>query len=542
VNHAFKSVLGYLLAVVLIGLPALAQASQIKLPFEISIGDDVRSSAEGDAPQAVELQVNVNWTGEREALGLSWSLKPLAPEPGPDLEIGNQDLPADAPGTAEIIVPVPGGGVYLLSVLAQGLKPGLGYSDRALMLLVAFADGSVRLLDPTSDRAHEFFTTGQLSIDGEAFLAPMVADESGAVVDPARAPEDTDHTSVYGTIKLTSASGSEHTFKNVMVEIWDEDPISSDDLLGVGYTDDDGNYAINVVNDDGWGGGGIDIYIKIKTDNFNRFSVLNTANTSPYVWTSTVHDNVTAATFEIDMTTAFGNGASSVWRSMDIAYKVGKRGFVGALPDYIPVYFPGDGTYFSPSSHLIAIQLEYSDGPNVVAHEYGHALMYQLYGGQMPANSGGVHYICSEHTTGLSWSEGFATAFALIAAGSQDGVFHYNKGDAGLNIEHYSCTLRDMAIDEARVAAALWDLYDDKNDNNGGSQDKGRNGEQDANQGGELVDLRTLFAGVYGPVQHDIYEFWTSLQDVMTPTQNSAAPAIMDYNWYVPPPAAPDTE
>jgi hypothetical protein len=169
--------------------------------------------------------------------------------------------------------------------------------------------------------------------------------------------------------------------------------------------------------------------------------------------------------------------------------------------------------------------------PEMAAHEYGHAVMYQAYGNSLPPNSGGTHSACEDAKPGLAWSEGFAEYLAMVT-GQDNGTTHWTMGDAGLSIEHYSCRLRDMATDELRVTAGLWDLYDAANDNNGGDPNLGANGHADTNSGAQLVTLAQILQTLWVGKQNTINEFHDALRPRLNAVQRAPFDEIMTYNYY----------
>ena len=97
---------------------------------------------------------------------------------------------------------------------------------------------------------------------------------------------------------------------------------------------------------------------------------------------------------------------------------------------------------------------------DIVLHEYGHAAMYHAYGGWTIPGSGGPHYYGESYNTGLAWSEGWATFFALSV--NPDGYFNSNGSIGYVESPPYWYAAGDEC--EAQVAAALYDLYDSSSD------------------------------------------------------------------------------
>jgi hypothetical protein len=340
---------------------------------------------------------------------------------------------------------------------------------------------------------------------------------------------------LYLTGKITTTfNGTTVPMANVPVEIWDSDTISPDDLLGTTTTDANGAYSITVQNDDGPFGGGVDIYLYLssKTSNLGELQLIPDGEGGYipfyYAWRSSTYDDITSPTYTINFNITDQAPAASVWTGV-------KRGTTllqqaGRNPTYVEVRYPGfgSGTYFRPGSGLINIDPQ-NNAPWVAGHEYGHAAMYLAYG-SIPGE-GGVHAFCDTATQGLAWSEGFATYYGMVAAVS-DGTIHWTVGDAGMSIERYYCALRDMRIDEGRVAAGLWDLYDSTNDNNGGDPNYGQSGYSDSNSGAQLVPFNTLVNTLWVSNQPGVSQYWTNLKAALNATQLAPSVQIMNYNYF----------
>jgi hypothetical protein len=95
--------------------------------------------------------------------------------------------------------------------------------------------------------------------------------------------------------------------------------------------------------------------------------------------------------------------------------------------------------------------------PDVILHEYGHYVMYTLYG-YMPTPPGGPppeHYINETSNNVTAWVEGWANFFPLVVQNDPDLL--------GWNLETpYWCSPNwdDGDEVEGRVAGALWDIFD----------------------------------------------------------------------------------
>ncbi|KAL6360910.1 hypothetical protein LRP88_04370 [Fusarium phalaenopsidis] len=133
----------------------------------------------------------------------------------------------------------------------------------------------------------------------------------------------------------------------------------------------------------------------------------------------------------------------------------------------------------------------------VVAHEWGHFFTYLAqqehyiyYGG---GNADG-HDSCADKPQDpqVTLGEGLASAYALIMEDAKDGILEDGSQNP-IDYELYSCSKsQNMRTDEGRFTAALFDLWDSTNDNNGGDQARGAQGHEDSNSGLELAPQEIL--------------------------------------------------
>ncbi|KAJ4178647.1 hypothetical protein NW755_013019 [Fusarium falciforme] len=170
----------------------------------------------------------------------------------------------------------------------------------------------------------------------------------------------------------------------------------------------------------------------------------------------------------------------------------------------------------------------------VVAHEWGHFFTYLAqqehyiyYGG---GNADG-HDSCADKPQDpqVAFGEGFASAYALIMEDAKDGILEDGSQNP-TNYELYSCSKsQDMRTDEGRFTAALFDLWDSTNDNNGGDQARGAQGHEDSNSGFELTPQEILLDPIRNALAKkapDNYilspmAYWQNLEEVLTKKQGS---------------------
>jgi hypothetical protein len=227
----------------------------------------------------------------------------------------------------------------------------------------------------------------------------------------------------------------------------------------------------------------------------------------------------------------------------------------GQDPGFIGVQYPdscllSDGTIIScwdPSAEVVRLEAETNMGPDVILHEYGHALLHYALGN---SPGGGPHSFSDlEQDSGLALNEGWATGFALSSC--PDGTFQWEEWRYqdpsggwplctavnyayGEWIEGFSINFgqnRKGEHHEGRVAAALTDFLDTPNDDNRGNEDQGKNGYEDANEN-DRTSLATIYRdSMWGYSFSDFINFYIQLWSGLTNTMRPLADDIMTYNW-----------
>jgi len=123
-----------------------------------------------------------------------------------------------------------------------------------------------------------------------------------------------------------------------------------------------------------------------------------------------------------------------------------------------------DGTYYNYGGN---IHLTGADplSNTVVNHEYGHNVMWNIYGGYFPNNDCiSPHYIQKIGGPHCGWTEGWADFFPMAI--NNDPFYRWASGST-LNLETPTWgtpTWDNGEQVEGRVAGALWDILDNVND------------------------------------------------------------------------------
>jgi hypothetical protein len=221
-------------------------------------------------------------------------------------------------------------------------------------------------------------------------------------------------------------------------------------------------------------------------------------------------------------------------------------------PGVIDVRYPSpdveERSYFDYSSSalpFISIEAGYFGTIDVIAHEYGHYMMWHLHGGTFPPDSGGKHSVCSpsSRTPQVAWTEGYATAYAMILLHENDAenVMFMSVGTVKsfeIAVERYSCnpsdgspTSTDINKDEGRVFAALWDLYDLHNDGSSAIAFGNPTG-RDNNHDYVIDSHRLLINPLITARPTTIEAYWAALSPLLSNDELVQAKSVMCYNTY----------
>lgn len=191
----------------------------------------------------------------------------------------------------------------------------------------------------------------------------------------------------------------------------------------------------------------------------NRFwSIYNPENNRPYQW------EISTGSYKLN--TASENGKIGLIHLQFLkAFSVlEKTGDVSQWwKTYLKVIYPGSANFFMRFN--FSLNLTRAHAWDVNLHEFGHAVSAV---GTRSWGGGGSHRIVECYTTGLAWEEGFATFFAGAVGldpSAPDPRFEFLVERIGpLPIETLPSDVCRGPTNEWRVAAGLWDLYDNHNE------------------------------------------------------------------------------
>lgn len=214
---------------------------------------------------------------------------------------------------------------------------------------------------------------------------------------------------VVGTLRWQDDWGNWHPLQHTKISIYDEDPIS-DDNMGTVYTDEDGDYIFSFDDniDDLFDNSGRDIYIKVWPAGIN--SIVKTGSNNEYVIRTTTYWDVTTGSitpinidvymnsdlgraFQVSQAIITGANYASVMNGTTMAnvtvrypHNESSNGcFYKNLND--TVYIVGNRV---DDTKVISGQILHSYASwDVIMHEYGHFVQDKL---NIEDNPGGTHW------------------------------------------------------------------------------------------------------------------------------------------------------
>ncbi|MBT2407698.1 MULTISPECIES: hypothetical protein [unclassified Streptomyces] len=276
-----------------------------------------------------------------------------------------------------------------------------------------------------------------------------------------------------GTWNYVDHTGVTRVSANARVAVYDDDARGADDLLTTGVTGADGGFTLCFDNTDEEGGGQ-DVYVQFATENQN-WVIRNGKSRQPYRFATPVRADVPAgSTADVGafqpadaalmrgveafdaVNTGWNWKPGNCWDARDTTCR---RGLVNWAPDST------DGTYYSLQGNAVHLAAEDPDAPILVLHEFGHAMMDDVYEDAFPASPNcSPHYITKTSSAGCAWTEGFATWFGVAALG--DPTFRWPGGRAqDLEGPTWGTTGWDNGDTvEGRVLGSVIDLYDTTNE------------------------------------------------------------------------------
>ncbi len=195
----------------------------------------------------------------------------------------------------------------------------------------------------------------------------------------------------------------------------------------------------------------------------------------------------------------------------------------------------GDGNAWLPREGYLRLNASDVTYPDIVNHEYGHAVMQAAAKQIVTTQRCNPHGMKRATNPSCAWVEGWASFFAIYARFPRDAanpvIFN------GDSMEAYSSSVfgRDGYSDEGRVAAALWDLYD-THDDSSTDPTYGQSNYSDSNSGSPINMswmLQSMNGADVDSSSGTIRTYVSRLLQNPNVSQkaSTAATSIMSYNW-----------
>ena len=241
---------------------------------------------------------------------------------------------------------------------------------------------------------------------------------------------------------------------------------NTSDVLGVGHTDSNGAFSIDINND------GSEFYVLLWTYTYYgpdyELRVVDPSDTGitglegVYYWFAGPFTSPDG-TFDMGPRAPDPNYSNyracwlhqDLWRADDFLYDRGLAAYQATIA-WAPTI--AAGTYYEHGGQIhIKAGTEYAS--HVVIHEYGHNYMYREYGNYFPPFNCPTHWVEWCYDNGCGWTEGWADFFCIAVNDDpvyKDPGFSFNFEVGDWDTPDYC----DGPTCEGRVAGALWDISD----------------------------------------------------------------------------------
>ncbi|MBE6536391.1 MAG: M4 family metallopeptidase [Ruminococcaceae bacterium] len=305
--------------------------------------------------------------------------------------------------------------------------------------------------------------------------------------------------SIFGLLLWEDDFGLKHPLRNIMIEIYDKEPIGSD-LLGITYTDNSGFFNYDFKNPDNWielENGGYDIFIRVYPGDSNAMVTMGTSD-NLYYCESEVVENFPdgdmiyvgyVAPCDTDLGRAF-QISQAIITARDYAKQM-----MGRTPSNVTVRYPYDNPeyvhecFYENSYNRISItgkNASLTGYPNayaswdIIMHEYGHHVQYELgiindgYGFEHYSNTDNAIRYGKDIGIKLAWNESWPTVFGIMAqhyyADCLTNIYtvcdtNYKAYNGANHSLEYDNVAKGEACEQS-IMSVLWDLFDSNNDTN----------------------------------------------------------------------------
>jgi hypothetical protein len=273
---------------------------------------------------------------------------------------------------------------------------------------------------------------------------------------------------VNGRVFYLDNNGVKKPLRYVNIELYDEigknspNPLRVGRLLKTGITNDKGVFGFGSVEDMDESGG-LDLYVKIYAEGkIVKVTSETYLDLAYWALSDTVYD-VKQNILELNVTINDPD-KSGAWAILDtyVSVHAKLKELTGYEAPKVQIVWSAisETSYFGKNwwelwnlNRYISIAKGHEWSPAVIAHEFGHFVMYNLYAGKFHPNAGGDHSFSGQYWPELAWSEGWADFLSSVLL-----------GDSHFLVYDLDDKWRLSERSEATVAAILWDIFDSTND------------------------------------------------------------------------------
>jgi hypothetical protein len=284
---------------------------------------------------------------------------------------------------------------------------------------------------------------------------------------------------VQGSVAWLDENGNSHPAFGMLVQVRDDELIGSE-LVAQDVTGTNGQYSFVVDNDDGFGAGDRDIFVRFITSN----GAVNIRSAgifgAPYEADSAVHDEVPDGSVITENFTCANTGTGPACGLLTGASYVASYASTlngGSFLGGINLEWPGDPGSANYNGSRINLRPGDQFDWDVMFHEYGHYVMDTF---NIDDNPGGPHNLgdcisdvqgSKDRGTRMAWGEGWPTFFGTagqqilnLASLNVPRVGDVSYTDTGESNFTYSLEAQDNLglgeDNELAVQRILWDLFD----------------------------------------------------------------------------------
>ncbi|GAA4603788.1 hypothetical protein BJY16_004744 [Actinoplanes octamycinicus] len=482
--------------------PAVGATAQLTVEVKALV-DVTGARIEADLPAALD------WQSTPAGWQLT-DLGPLLPEDGAGVRRASRTVDLKAGKTQRYKAKVRGAAAASTSLRARVTGPAaspLDDDENMLLLSVGATAAESHLgLDPERNSdALETLPDAMPLVPASPHLPfqPVPADglpEPHSDDPPPSGASIQALTCVTGTVGYEAPAGTGHPSPNIQVQAWDYDSIGSDDLLAVALANGSGGYQLCFDNSTDVSGGQ-DVYVKVVAENglwrVSDEGFLGVRDV--YDFNSARKDNLAnGRTVDYGRLAPADQALHRVLHAFDQAndaqewtpgecWDARDTGDCRRMEIVYPDDDDNDNSRYSQNDRTVRLEPATPDDRTDAVHEYGHAVMGDLYEDNWPE-----HPNCSPHamnrasSPGCAWTEGFANWYPMA-------IYHDDEY-RGWHVEDTSDYAPGDST-EGRVTGSLWDLIDAADDGWDTWQEDGKNAIWDT-----MLDRRST----------TFREFWTN--------------------------------